>query len=90
MQESVRDSVRRHFASVQLTLLSIVVALILENLLSAYWERPQPFPSDALQWLFWLQAGLVLATSLSMWSSKPWSKWKALLTLGFAVAPIVA
>jgi hypothetical protein len=66
--ESVRDSVRRHFASVQLTLLSIVVALILENLLSAFWERPQPFPSDALQWLFWLQAGLVLATALSMWS----------------------
>ena len=63
-----RDTVRRHFASVQLTLLSIVVALILENLLSAYWERPQPFSSDALQWLFWLQAGLILATALSMWS----------------------
>ncbi|HEY5680143.1 MAG TPA: hypothetical protein VIS55_08775 [Pseudomonadales bacterium] len=68
MAESSRDRVRRHFASVQLTLLSIVVALILENLLSVYWERPQPFESDALQWLFWLQAGLVLATALSMWS----------------------
>lgn len=68
MADLNRDSVRRHFASVQLTLLSIVVALILENLLSAYWERPQPFPSDALQWLFWLQAGVVLATALSMWS----------------------
>ncbi|NIP14774.1 MAG: hypothetical protein GWM88_08600 [Pseudomonadales bacterium] len=52
----------------QLTLLSIVVALILENLLSAYLERPQPFATDTLQWLFWLQTGMVLATALSMWS----------------------
>lgn len=68
MADINRETVRRHFASVQLTLLSIVVALILENLLSAYWERPQPFASDALQWLFWLQVGLILATALSMWS----------------------
>ena len=52
------------FAAVQLTLLSVIVALILENLLNqlgggtANWGSPLP----------WLQAGLVAITVITIWS----------------------
>jgi len=59
--QSPRTRARRGFATVQLTMLSIVVALILENLLGTL------FDLDVWSSLILLQALDVLASSLSMW-----------------------
>lgn len=56
-----RDRARRGFATVQLTMLSIVVALILENLLGTLFELDHWSP------LILLQSLDVLASALSMW-----------------------
>lgn len=58
---STRTRARRGFATVQLTMLSIVVALVLENLLGTLFEL------DLWSPLVLLQALDVLASSLSMW-----------------------
>jgi hypothetical protein len=68
VNDEIRQRLRVHFAGVQLTLLSVVVALILENLLGAYRDRPQPFDAAVDAWLFWLQASLILASAVSMWA----------------------
>lgn len=52
------------FAAVQLTLLSVIVALILENLLNQLGNSDSNWSSA----LPWLQATLVAATVLSIWS----------------------
>lgn len=59
--DSRSNATRRGFATVQLTMLSIVVALILENLLSTLFELDQWTP------LILLQSLDVLASSFSMW-----------------------
>lgn len=58
---SPRNRARRGFATVQLTMLSIVVALILENLLGTLFELDHWTP------LILLQSLDVLASALSMW-----------------------
>lgn len=58
---SPRTRARRGFATVQLTMLSIVVALILENLLSTLFDLDHWTP------LILLQSLDVLASALSMW-----------------------
>ena len=59
---------RDHFTTVQLTLLSIIVALVLENLLSAFWDRKIPDVFDLTTALWWLQVALVLLSALSAWA----------------------
>jgi hypothetical protein len=58
---SPRNAARRGFATVQLTMLSIVVALILENLLGTLFELEHWTP------LILLQALAVLGSSFSLW-----------------------
>lgn len=58
---SERSRARRGFATVQLTMLSIVVALILENLLGTLFELEQWTP------LILLQSLGVLGSAISMW-----------------------
>lgn len=52
------------FAAVQLTLLSVIVALILENLLNQLGNSDSNWSSA----LPWLQAAVVAATVISIWS----------------------
>ena len=63
-----RLNVHRHFATVQVTLLSIVVALILENLLAHIWETGAPGFTTLSDWIIWLQVALVLVSTLTTWS----------------------
>jgi hypothetical protein len=58
----------RHFATVQVTLLSIVVALILENLLAHIWASGAPGFITLEDWITWFQIALVLASALTTWS----------------------
>ncbi len=55
------NGVRRQFATVQLTLLSLVVALILENLMGIMSEL------DTRPFLVWLQSLDILVSAFSMW-----------------------
>ena len=68
MNEQLRVQIRDHFTTVQLTLLSIIVALVLENLLSAFWERELPGALSIATFLWWSQAALVFLSALSTWS----------------------
>ncbi len=68
MNDQLRSRVRDHFTTVQLTLLSIIVALVLENLLSAFWDREIPGVFDLTTPLWWLQVALVLLSALSAWA----------------------
>ncbi|MCZ6641480.1 MAG: hypothetical protein O7F71_07885 [Gammaproteobacteria bacterium] len=63
-----RSHIRDHFTTLQLTLLSIIVALVLENLLGAFWDRETPGVVDLTTVLWWLQVGLVLLSALSAWA----------------------
>lgn len=63
-----RFHIRDHFTTVQLTLLSIIVALVLENLLSAFWDREASSVVDLTTALWWLQVALVLLSALSAWA----------------------
>lgn len=68
LNDQIRSRVRDHFTTVQLTLLSIIVALVLENLLSAFWERGRSDGADLTTVLWWLQAILILLSSISTWA----------------------
>ena len=57
--DDTTTQVRRHFVIVQLTLLSIVVALILENLLSSLRDN-NPISRDSIEgWIAMLEVALV-------------------------------
>ncbi len=68
LNDQLRSHIRDHFTTVQLTLLSIIVALVLENLLSAFWDRETPDQFDLTTALWWFQVALILLSSISAWA----------------------
>ena len=68
MAEDSKTQVREHFVIVQLTLLSIVVALILENLLSSLWAN-NPINVTSLEgWVALFEVLLVFLSALATYA----------------------
>jgi hypothetical protein len=60
--------IRDHFVTMQLTLLSIVIALVLENLLSRISDLPHNDFSSVAGWLTWMEIALLLASAIATWA----------------------
>ena len=68
MNDDAKFRIREHFVVVQLTLLSIVVALILENLLSSLWES-NPIGFTSIEgWIAFLEVVLVLLSAVATYA----------------------
>ena len=68
MADDTKTQVQKHFVIVQLTLLSIVVALILENLLSSLRDN-NPISLDSMEgWIALLEVALVLLSSIAAYA----------------------
>ncbi len=68
MTDDGKFRIREHFVVVQLTLLSIVVALILENLLSSLWES-NPIGFTSIEgWIAFLEVVLVLLSAVATYA----------------------
>ncbi|MCZ6659487.1 MAG: hypothetical protein O7C67_19555 [Gammaproteobacteria bacterium] len=66
--DDAKTQIRKHFVIVQLTLLSIVVALILENLLSSLRDN-NPISLDSIEgWIALLEVALVLLSALATYA----------------------
>lgn len=68
MADDRKFRIREHFVVVQLTLLSIVVALILENLLSSLWDN-NPIGFTSIEgWIAFLEVALVLLSAVATYA----------------------
>ena len=68
MTTEVANRLRAHFTTVQITLLSIVVALVLENLLGRIDSLPHLNFSSSAGWLTWSQIALVVSCAIATWA----------------------
>jgi hypothetical protein len=88
---SYQNELRRHFPTIYLTLISILVALAIEGLLERMYELPSLYLLSSSSVLAWLQISIVLSIAALFW----WviARWASTLpwVFGFfdALAPLV-
>lgn len=88
---STDSELQKHFPTIYLTLVSILVALAVESLLGRMAQIPTLFVASANGVLHWLQISLVLLVSAQFW----WviARWATTLPWAFgffdAIAPLV-
>lgn len=68
MADDIKNQVREHFVIVQLTLLSIIVALILENLLSSLWENNPMHMGSIEGWIALFEVSLVVLSAFATYT----------------------
>jgi hypothetical protein len=65
--KSLQNILRKHFPTVYLTLISILVALAVEGLLERINELPQLFAMSPSAILYWLEISIVLSIAALFW-----------------------